>query len=89
MQRVALLADDDGVPGVVAALVPDDVVDAVAEQVGRLALALIAPLGAYDHDGGHEYRLSSAGGCRSLAARATESRIPPPAGWLAAAGRLA
>src|SRR5215472_13688749 len=46
-------------PGVVAALVPDDVVHAVAEQVGRLALALIAPLGANNHDGGHGSRLAS------------------------------
>src|SRR5215472_5918979 len=45
-------------PGVVPALVPDDVVHAVAEQVGRLALALIAPLGANNHDGGHGFRLA-------------------------------
>jgi hypothetical protein len=50
VQRVLLTGDDDGVAGVVAALVADDVVDAVAEQVGRLALALVAPLGAeQDH----------------------------------------
>ena len=60
MQRVALFADHDRVPGVVAALVPDHVVDAVAEQVRRLALALIAPLGANNHDGGHDYRLATA-----------------------------
>src|SRR5215475_6702777 len=53
VQRVALVADDDGVAGVIAALVPDDVLHAVPEQVGRLALTLVAPLGADQHDGGH------------------------------------
>ena len=53
VQRVLLVADDDGVAGVVAAVELDDVVDAAAEQVGRLALALVAPLGADDDDGGH------------------------------------
>ena len=53
VQGVAFLADDDRVAGVVPALVPDHVVHAVAEQVGRLALALVAPLGADQHDGGH------------------------------------
>ena len=53
VQGVLLVADDDGVTGVVAALVADDVVDRTAEQVGRLALALVAPLGADQHDRGH------------------------------------
>ena len=53
VQGVLLVADDDGVAGVVAALVADDVVDAAAEQVGGLALALVAPLGADEHDRGH------------------------------------
>ncbi len=53
VQRVLLVADDHRVTGVVAALVPDDVVDTVAEQVGRLALALVAPLGTIEHDRGH------------------------------------
>src|SRR5262249_11023827 len=89
----ALLADDHRVPGVVPALVPDDVVHAVAEQVGRLALALIAPLGANNHDGGHGFRLARpvpgegspgrlAGGCpgggRGWAARG---------GWISAVRR--
>ena len=47
------IADHHGVPGVVAALVAHDVVGAPAEQVGRLALALVAPLGAHDHDRRH------------------------------------
>src|SRR6202041_3622137 len=45
--------DDDRVAGVVPALVPDHVVHAVTEQVGRLALALVAPLGTDQNDGGH------------------------------------
>src|SRR6516164_6361481 len=53
VQGIALVADDDGVPGIVATLVADDVVDPVAEQVGGLALAFIAPLRADDHDGRH------------------------------------
>src|SRR6478736_5776041 len=57
VQRVllalAVLLDHDGVAGVVAAVVLDDVVDAAAEQVGRLALALIAPLRSDEHDCRH------------------------------------
>src|SRR5258708_38442288 len=53
VQGIALVADDDGVPRIVATLVADDVVDPVAEQVGGLALAFIAPLRADDHDGRH------------------------------------
>ena len=57
VQRVllalAVLLDDDGVAGVVAAVELDDVVDAAAEQVGRLALALVAPLGSDEHDCRH------------------------------------
>ena len=44
---------DHRVPGVVAALVADDVVHPAAEQVGGLALALVAPLGADQHDSRH------------------------------------
>ena len=54
VQRVLLVADDDGVAGVVAAVELDDVVDAAAEQVGRLALAFVAPLGADQNDCGHD-----------------------------------
>jgi hypothetical protein len=53
MQRVLLFADHDGVPGVIAALVPDDILHAVPEQVSRLALTLVTPLGADQHDGRH------------------------------------
>src|SRR5689334_23447693 len=50
-----LAVDDDGVTRVVAAGRAHDVVDRLGgrEQVGGLALALVAPLGAEDHDPGH------------------------------------
>ena len=41
------------VAGVVAAIELHDVVDAVSEEVSGLALALVAPLGANNHDGWH------------------------------------
>ena len=44
---------DDRVAGVVAALEADHEVRVLGEQVGDLALALVAPLGAHDHDAGH------------------------------------
>src|SRR5699024_4139626 len=48
-----LAVDDHGVAGVVASVGLDDVVDALTEEVGGLALPLVAPLGSDDHDGGH------------------------------------
>ena len=54
VQRVLLaVRRDHRVAGVVAALVADDVGHAAAEQVGDLALALVAPLGADQHDRWH------------------------------------
>ena len=50
LQREGLAVDDDAVPRVVAALVADDDVHLLGEEVGELALALVTPLGA-DHDG--------------------------------------
>ena len=63
VQRVllagAVLAlDDDGVAGVVAPVELDDVVDVAAHEVGRLALALVAPLGSDQHDRRHPRLLS-------------------------------
>jgi hypothetical protein len=52
VQRVTLLADDYRVPGVVTPLVPDHEIHTVAEQVGRLAFALVTPLRPHQHDGG-------------------------------------
>ena len=48
-----LVADDDGVAGVVAALVAHDHRDLLGQEVGGLALALVAPLEADDHGGRH------------------------------------
>ena len=50
LQRVALAADDDGVPGVVATLVANDVPVFLGQQVDDLGLALVAPLSP-DDDG--------------------------------------
>ena len=43
----------DGVAGVVAALVADDQIGLLAEEVDDLAFAFVAPLGADDHGRGH------------------------------------
>jgi hypothetical protein len=53
VQGVLLVADHDRVAGVVAPVVLHDVVDGGSEDVGRLALALVPPLGAEEHDRGH------------------------------------
>ena len=60
---VLLAVDDDGVAGVVAAAGADHEVDGVGggEEVGRLALAFVAPLGAEDDDGRHRWPLSASG----------------------------
>ena len=44
---------DDGVAGVVAAVVAGHDLDPVAKQVDDLSFAFVAPLGAGDHDVGH------------------------------------
>ncbi len=60
VQGELAVTDDDGVAGVVAALVANDVVDTTAEKIGRLSLAFVTPLGTDEHDCGHvtkPYRL--------------------------------
>ena len=42
-----------GMAGVVAALIPHDPLDAAPEKIGGLTLALVAPLGADEHDCRH------------------------------------
>ena len=59
-----LVAADDRVAGVVAALVADDHRDLLGQEVGRLALALVAPLEPDDHGGGHQDALPIAAGRR-------------------------
>ena len=50
LEREGLPVDHDGVAGVVAALVADDQLHLPGQEVGELALALVAPLGP-DDDG--------------------------------------
>ena len=72
VQRVLLVVDDHGVPGVVAAVVLDDVVDAGAQGVGGLALALVAPLRADHDDRGHG---APASGGRSIHGRSDARQV--------------
>ena len=67
-------ADDDGVAGVVAALVAHDVADALGQEVGRLAFALVAPLQADDHGGGHQIAVH--GWSATARPRGSASRCP-------------
>jgi hypothetical protein len=64
LERAA--AVDDGVARVVAALEADDVVEVVGDQVGDLALALVAPLGADKNDSGRGRNALVAGGLSSF-----------------------
>ena len=53
LQLVFFTADHDGVPGVIAAVRLDYVVNFPAEDIGSLALAFVAPLGADNDDRCH------------------------------------
>ncbi len=53
VQRVPLTVDDDRMAGVVATRVTDAVVDPLAELIGGLALAFVAPLRTYHHNARH------------------------------------
>jgi hypothetical protein len=54
-ELVGLVADHDGVAGIVAALEPHHDVGAVGEPVDDLAFAFVAPLSADHGDVGHGY----------------------------------
>ena len=54
------VAELDGVPGVVAAVVAGDDVEAVGQQVDDLALAFVAPLPAEHRDDSHRLPLQNA-----------------------------
>ena len=71
-----LAVDDDRVAGVVAAARADAEVDRVlgGEQVGRLALALVAPLGSEHDDSGHVQ--PSISGCRFRTGPRPEDESP-------------
>ena len=72
-----LPARDDGVARVRAALIAADEFGALGEQVDDLALALVAPLRADDHGGGHGWSLEllQAGGRRSARRRDQSERL--------------
>ena len=63
----------DGVSRVVAALEADHQIRLLREEIDDLALALVAPLGAHDHDAGHS-RGISLGVARKRANRVPASR---------------
>ncbi len=48
LQHELLLADEDRVAGVVAALIARDDIEALGEQIDDLPLALVSPLGSQD-----------------------------------------
>jgi hypothetical protein len=50
VELVDLVADDQRVTGIVAALKAHDTLGMIGEPVNDLALALVAPLGAHDYD---------------------------------------
>ena len=67
----------DGVPGVVAALEADHEIRLLREEVDDLALALVAPLGAHDHDSGHVVEESTSGLTATFAAARSAGCRPP------------
>ena len=67
LEGEALAVDHQGVAGVVAALVADDQLHLLGDEVGELPLALVAPLGTDHHGRWH-------GPCSSQTANQTEGR---------------
>ena len=67
VELVLARVSNDRVPGVVAALEAHNGVRPLGKQVGYLALALIAPLGADDHDSRHRPILEAAAGLQTRA----------------------
>jgi histidinol dehydrogenase len=80
LEGVPLVVDDDGVPGVVSALVAHDVRVLLREQVDDLGLAFVTPLGADDDGDGHAARSGSSrtGTCRDSTASGFDlsARVP-------------
>jgi hypothetical protein len=54
MKSKLLAAVDNGMAGIVATLVTNDVIVVAGDEVSDLALSLIAPLGAYQHCAWHD-----------------------------------
>ena len=77
VQRVLLVADDDRVAGVVAALVAHHVVHRAAEQVGGLPLALVTPLSTEQHKCGHRRTPLPGGACPTCMAIAIARAVGP------------
>jgi hypothetical protein len=70
LEFVLFTAYDDGVPGVVAAVGLDDVVNAAAQKVSGLAFSFVAPLGSYDHNCWHgilPHSFGLSGPCQEMA----------------------
>ena len=80
MELELLAVADDRVAGVVTALEAHDRVGALGKQVGDLALALIAPLGAHYHHSWHDRGIVTvAGDVRVAPSGATRSHGRPRA----------
>ncbi len=58
MQNRLLLAHHEGVSGVVAALVTDDLIGILRVNINNFSLAFVTPLGADNHNIGHKNNLS-------------------------------
>lgn len=78
VERILLVADDDRVAGVVAALVAHHVVHGATEQVGGLSLALITPLSTEQHKCGHRRTPLPGGACPTWLPMAGRAVGPVP-----------
>src|SRR4051794_632818 len=87
MELEDLVAEHQRVAGVVAALVANDERGLLGQEVGRLALALVAPLEPDDHGCRHQPTLRSCTGPDIErprpwpGSRIDDSRVPSPAVW--------
>src|SRR5262245_7813058 len=79
LEHELLLADHDGVSGIVAALVANRHVCIGRQHVDHLALALVAPLGAHHHDVGHGYTPRRPG--KYGAGSASNARVATVSSW--------
>ncbi len=69
-----LVAVDDGVPGVVAALAADDDLRRAGEHVDDFALAFVTPLRPYENDVGHTRNGNHGGRMENGLPRLTRTR---------------
>ena len=80
VQLEGVVADDDRVAGVVAALVANDRRDLLGEEVGGLPLPLVAPLESDDHARRHSPSLSAGWMLPGNARRGDRTPSPPRSG---------